>query len=90
MHGCMTEYVFCNHPRADGRIAVSVARCVCNTVAWCVYISVARCVFITVARCVCIKKWSVIYMHELLPHSTIIYVMQCIARDSSLPPFFTG
>ena len=22
MHGCMTEYVFCNHPRADGRIAV--------------------------------------------------------------------
>ena len=24
MHGCMTEYVFCNHPRADGRIAVVV------------------------------------------------------------------
>ena len=24
MHGCMTEYVFCNHPRADGRIAVEV------------------------------------------------------------------
>ena len=24
MHGCMTEYVVCNHPRADGRIAVSV------------------------------------------------------------------
>ena len=22
MHGCMTEYVVCNHPRADGRIAV--------------------------------------------------------------------
>ena len=26
MHGCMTEYVFCNHPRADGRIAVVPAR----------------------------------------------------------------
>ena len=25
MHGCMTEYVVCNHPRADGRIAVLVA-----------------------------------------------------------------
>ena len=24
MHGCMTEYVFCNHPRADGRIAVTL------------------------------------------------------------------
>ena len=24
MHGCMTEYVVCNHPRADGRIAVVV------------------------------------------------------------------
>ena len=22
MHGCMIEYVVCNHPRADGRIAV--------------------------------------------------------------------
>ena len=22
MHGCMTECVVCNHPRADGRIAV--------------------------------------------------------------------
>ena len=25
MHGCMTEYVVCNHPRADGRIAVDIA-----------------------------------------------------------------
>ena len=24
MHGCMTEYVVCNHPRADCRIAVPV------------------------------------------------------------------
>ena len=22
MHGCMSECVICNHPRADGRIAV--------------------------------------------------------------------
>ena len=22
MHGCMSERVICNHPRADGRIAV--------------------------------------------------------------------
>ena len=25
MHGCMSECVICNHPRADGRIAVLVA-----------------------------------------------------------------
>ena len=25
MHGCMSERVICNHPRADGRIAVAGA-----------------------------------------------------------------
>ena len=25
MHGCMTEYVVCNYPRADGRIAVDIS-----------------------------------------------------------------
>ena len=28
MHGCMTEYVVCNHPRADGRFAVVGVCCV--------------------------------------------------------------
>ena len=40
MHGCMTEYVVCNHPRADGRIAVHV----CDLEPYQVSISLGQCV----------------------------------------------
>ena len=64
MHGCMTECVICNHPRADGRIAVLVfitLEMLINSKKWRmietdVYVEILKALVIDEAHYV--KKWQ--------------------------------
>ena len=77
MHGCMTEYVVCNHPRADGRIAVYIEPAAagytgCNRAPFIVTHLIAYRVGKAMNTLLCRFKSTKCNQHTLLPVTTVL------------------